>query len=406
MFKELVKERLMAAADEIFALFEGTIASYEEELSRTKERNELQRQQLEAVCKTQTVTQVKDIQPLIVCQDGLPPELQKQKDPQPLYIKEEEEDLWITRLPAPEEDNLAKLPLAGVSVKYEDRDDKPLQSSPLHRCPGKENKRAQSPSSSSPKYATTEDDGDDFGRSQEGNLFAPLSDSDSTMCHSDEGRYDTQKPLSSGTDCESHMRTPTDNLLSECSEKQTHAIMGNIHKRTHTVEKPFICSFCDKRFSQQSTMLNHMRTHTVEKAFICSFCDKRFSQKSTMLNHIRTHTGEKPFSCFVCDKRFSQNSTMLNHMRTHTGEKPFVCSLCGESFPQKTYLVLHRRTHTGEKPFSCSACGKIFSYKSNMVKHMRTHTGEKPFSCSVCEKRFSDKSNMLKHMRKHKTIAF
>ncbi|XP_061828942.1 uncharacterized protein [Nerophis lumbriciformis] len=135
MFKELVKERLMAAADEIFALFEGTIASYEEELSRTKERNELQRQQLEAVCKTQTVTQVKDIQPLIVCQDGLPPELQKQKDPQPLYIKEEEEDLWITRLPAPEEDNLAKLPLAGVSVKYEDRDDKPLQSSPLHRRP-------------------------------------------------------------------------------------------------------------------------------------------------------------------------------------------------------------------------------------------------------------------------------
>nr|XP_061828943.1 uncharacterized protein LOC133614752 isoform X6 [Nerophis lumbriciformis]XP_061828944.1 uncharacterized protein LOC133614752 isoform X6 [Nerophis lumbriciformis]XP_061828945.1 uncharacterized protein LOC133614752 isoform X6 [Nerophis lumbriciformis] len=202
MFKELVKERLMAAADEIFALFEGTIASYEEELSRTKERNELQRQQLEAVCKTQTVTQVKDIQPLIVCQDGLPPELQKQKDPQPLYIKEEEEDLWITRLPAPEEDNLAKLPLAGVSVKYEDRDDKPLQSSPLHRRPGKENKRAQSPSSSSPKYATTEDDGDDFGRSQEGNLFAPLSDSDSTMCHSDEGRL-------SAADCSSRWTSPS-----------------------------------------------------------------------------------------------------------------------------------------------------------------------------------------------------
>nr|XP_061828946.1 uncharacterized protein LOC133614752 isoform X7 [Nerophis lumbriciformis] len=181
MFKELVKERLMAAADEIFALFEGTIASYEEELSRTKERNELQRQQLEAVCKTQTVTQVKDIQPLIVCQDGLPPELQKQKDPQPLYIKEEEEDLWITRLPAPEEDNLAKLPLAGVSVKYEDRDDKPLQSSPLHRRP---------------------DDGDDFGRSQEGNLFAPLSDSDSTMCHSDEGRL-------SAADCSSRWTSPS-----------------------------------------------------------------------------------------------------------------------------------------------------------------------------------------------------
>ncbi|XP_061734559.1 zinc finger protein 79-like [Nerophis ophidion] len=382
MFKELVKERLMAAADEIFALFEGTIASYEEELSRTKERNELQRQQLDAVRKTQTVTQLKDIQPLIVCQDGRPSELQKQKDPQPLHIKEEEEqeeeDLWIIRLPAPEEDNLAKLPQAGVSMKYEDRDHIPLQSSPLRRRPGKENKRAESPRSSSPKHATTEDDGDDCGGSQADNLLAPLSDSDSTISHSDKGRYDTQKPLCSGTDCESDMRTPTDNLQSEHSEKKTHSITGNIHKRTHTVEK----------------------------AFVCPFCDKRFSQQSTMLNHIRTHTGEKPFSCFVCAKRFSQKCTMLNHMRTHTGEKPFVCSFCGERFTQKTYLVSHRRTHTGEKPFSCSACGKIFSYKSNMVKHMRTHTGEKPFSCSVCEKPFSDKSNMLKHMRKHKTMAF
>nr|XP_061833544.1 uncharacterized protein LOC133617541 isoform X2 [Nerophis lumbriciformis] len=77
MLKELVKERLMAAANEIFRLFERTIASYEEELERTiasyeqeldktiatyeeelsraGEENKRKLQQLEAVYKTQHV---------------------------------------------------------------------------------------------------------------------------------------------------------------------------------------------------------------------------------------------------------------------------------------------------------------------------------------------------------------
>lgn len=53
MLKELVRERLIAAADEIFGLFEKTIASYEEQLSRAREENERQRRQLEAVSASQ-----------------------------------------------------------------------------------------------------------------------------------------------------------------------------------------------------------------------------------------------------------------------------------------------------------------------------------------------------------------
>ncbi|KAI3358271.1 hypothetical protein L3Q82_003268 [Scortum barcoo] len=49
--KALVKQRLTAAAEEIFVLFERTIAEYEEELSRSKEENERQRKLLDAVFK-------------------------------------------------------------------------------------------------------------------------------------------------------------------------------------------------------------------------------------------------------------------------------------------------------------------------------------------------------------------
>ncbi|KAM6919916.1 uncharacterized protein PEZ65_011942 [Lycodopsis pacificus] len=42
MLRCLVNQRLTAAAEEIFGLFERTIAEYEEELSRSKEENERQ----------------------------------------------------------------------------------------------------------------------------------------------------------------------------------------------------------------------------------------------------------------------------------------------------------------------------------------------------------------------------
>ncbi|XP_061783839.1 uncharacterized protein [Nerophis lumbriciformis] len=99
MLKELVKERLMAAADEIFVLFERAIASYEEDISRTREEKERRRRQLEAVSKSQTVRQTKDVQQLISHQEEHTPHLwgTLEQGPRPSHIKEEEDELWMTR---------------------------------------------------------------------------------------------------------------------------------------------------------------------------------------------------------------------------------------------------------------------------------------------------------------------
>nr|XP_057941935.1 zinc finger and SCAN domain-containing protein 12-like [Doryrhamphus excisus] len=341
MLKDLVKERLMAAADEILGLFERTvasyeeelertiasyeeeldrtIASYEEELSRTREENERQRQQMEAVCKTRIGLHVEESCDPI--QEELSPEPQGVSttlEPQPPHIKEEEEELWTnqeSRL------GLTNLPPTGVSVKTEDHDDEP----------------------------------------QADSLFAPLSDSDDTSHFEVEDGRHSQEPLSSDADCEGDARTHTDHKHSPRSDKKA-----------------------------------------AKKCLTCSICAKRFPYESHLTLHMRTHTREKPFSCSVCGKGFSQKGNMVSHMTTHTEEKPFSCSVCGEKFSRKSYLVLHARTHTGEKPFSCSVCGQRLSRKSNIMSHMRTHTGEKPFSCSVCERRFSHKISVVKHMRTHK----
>ena len=49
----LVKQRLTAAAEDIFVLFERTIAEYEDELSRSKQENKRHRKLLDAVLQPQ-----------------------------------------------------------------------------------------------------------------------------------------------------------------------------------------------------------------------------------------------------------------------------------------------------------------------------------------------------------------
>ncbi|XP_051925028.1 uncharacterized protein LOC127602733 [Hippocampus zosterae] len=103
MLKELVRERLIAAADEIFGLFEKTIASYEEQLSRAREENERQRRQLEAVSASQMMLRGEDIQPLTVCQQEASfQSLSSALDLDDAFnAKEEEEGFHIGNLPPP-----------------------------------------------------------------------------------------------------------------------------------------------------------------------------------------------------------------------------------------------------------------------------------------------------------------
>ncbi|XP_061880039.1 zinc finger protein 84-like isoform X2 [Entelurus aequoreus] len=250
----------------------------------------------------------------------------KQEDPQPPHFKREDEELWITQegegCVRPQEADLPKLPLTGVSVKTEDHEDEPVESSLHHRSPSEESRGAEPPNSSLLQLQTTEMDVD-F-------CEVPLSVS--------EDQDGVEEPLSSETHCEDDMRTHTGNKHSKRPEKK----VGT-------------------------------------KGFTCSFCVKSFFHKTDFARHIRTHTGEKPFTCSVCGQKFARNGTLTTHMRTHTGEKPFTCSVCAKTFSQKPHMIKHMRTHTREKLFTCSVCGKRFSQKSSIVIHMRTHTRKNAF---------------------------
>ena len=97
-------------------------------------------------------------------------------------------------------------------------------------------------------------------------------------------------------------------------------------------------------FPQENTTSVPYATHTQERLYPCSFCDKSFKHKSNLPQHERIHTGDKPYQCAVCNKKFNRKSTLTRHERIHTGEKPYQCAVCNKKFNRKSTLTRHQRT--------------------------------------------------------------
>ncbi|KAM6904186.1 uncharacterized protein PEZ65_018884 [Lycodopsis pacificus] len=392
MLRCLVNQRLTAAAEEIFGVFERTIAEYEEQLSRSQEQNERQRKLLDAVFIPQLQLHRADVQQLLVVKE----EQQEwsssldQEDPEPPHIKEEQEELWTSQ----EGEQLQGLEEADIKfsfspVKSED-DEEEAQSSQLHQR--------------QTEQMETEADGEDCGGPEPDRNSDPdtYETSLSYEPETDDGRdWEEMKEPQSDLNLLQNNEVSVSDL--DCNTGKTSIRNGHVKKRTaiHTGVNLFSCSICGKRFSQEKSFTTHLGLHTEGKLFSCSVCRRLFSTSGFLVKHMRIHSREKPFSCSICNKRFTHRCDLRRHLVVHTGEKPFSCSVCSKRFTQSGHLRRHSVVHTGEKQFSCSFCSKAFTQKGDLRQHLTLHTGVKAFSCCVCDQRFA----RLDLVKKHKCVG-
>ncbi|XP_032420419.1 gastrula zinc finger protein XlCGF48.2-like isoform X3 [Xiphophorus hellerii] len=353
--REFIRERLTAAAQEIFTEVEKTIICYEEELDAQRRMmginwkpeiklhrvgSELQRQssdlQQPSVSNEEEASAIQQVCSLASrsSQDQKEAEHQwteeVQMEPEPKWIKEEVNE------PEPALLKHEELDYPLTNVKNEELDCSVLQ------------------------------------HEQEPPEHLPTGQDQKNLCSSQEGEQLVQKQFAALIETSTLQED-------DMNEEETKTEQFSLHISPVVESK-------DQEGSSSSESESQSGTSTKKRSFKCDICGRCYSQQSHFLNHCRTHTGERPFSCQSCGKDFSHISNFYRHKKIHTGERPFSCQSCGKSFSQRSDLNRHKKIHTGERPFSCQTCGKRFIRSGHLNRHKNIHTGEKPFHASHAEK--------------------
>ncbi|PIO27439.1 hypothetical protein AB205_0195320, partial [Aquarana catesbeiana] len=79
---------------------------------------------------------------------------------------------------------------------------------------------------------------------------------------------------------------------------------SNVHPAPHSVDGPSYSSY-----PEEPQTVRDGAVLPTDKRFSCTECGKGFQFKSALNVHKRSHTGEKPYTCPDCGKCFSQTSS-------------------------------------------------------------------------------------------------
>ncbi|XP_072032374.1 uncharacterized protein [Amphiura filiformis] len=228
--------------------------------------------------------------------------------------------------------------------------------------------------------------------------------------------------VSKETDVVSEERRRQCPICRECFQDE--ATM-EIHKDSHTSDKPYPCEQCHKSFTDLTKLIEHIKEDkTHQKPNNCPICDKVFKSSSSIPEHVISHYKIQPYSCTRCDKRFTFKTTLRAHMAWHDGK--YKCDECGQHCQSKYILKLHKeshndakrkemvtsnvqstsksdnRIHTATKEEACASHQQKKSMDTTKILQI-SHTSDKLYPCEPCHKIFTDLTKLIEHIKEDKT---
>lgn len=272
-----------------------------------------------------------------------------QKDPEPpepSYIKEEQEKLWISQeekqLQGLEEDHDTKFPLTAESPHIkEEREELWSNVETIHesatvamKSEGDEGK----PQSSQLHQIQTDQQikvGEDCGGSEPAD---PVGEDNSSVSLESESE-DSDDDSSTTRNPESH----SNGLKKTKKTNNPHSVVN------------VICVVCGKKISTKGSLYNHMSVHKELKSFICPICGEKVPHKQPLLTHMRSHNYSQPLLFPILAKTLTakasaSRSSALGPFHKFTNQHPDI-EIC--KVTQEDHLMLLRMSQERPDRYGC-----------------------------------------------------
>ncbi|KAG7522047.1 zinc finger ZFPM1, partial [Solea senegalensis] len=139
---------------------------------------------------------------------------------------------------------------------------------------------------------------------------------------------------------------------------------------------------------------------------ICPFpqCNKSCPSASSLEIHMRTHSGERPFVCHICMSAFTTKANCERHLKVHTDTLNGLCHGCG--FISTTRDILYSHLVTSHMICQPGSRSEVYSPGPGLPK-LPLSTGLSPgdsgvvLKCQVCGHNCDSPAQLQQHVRTH-----